>query len=321
MISGAVALMLASSFFLSPPATGMWAYAELQPSRSIEAQEKACGIREVSMLSSKVFQLVTDGLSDEEMERYRDFELRCAKEYPDATDQERAKLVLELQGIGSERQRRLVSQSWIRLDQDIVHFINISDLSSASSLFKIEDLVTGEYVALLSESKGKDGRSSELIDRLLDPETQSSDTSKIVTELDALGKERRLRVEANGAVIVIDQENKDAASELNAGISLLWDHLPAGMGKRRIEMAIPIFWRAMVDKAHFSGLALRWPVDPRKTPHDLCLTGTFTVGEHGGSLISMEGPPTEILKDYFGKPILPLPDPDLDFVHLVKRIL
>jgi len=321
MISGVVVVMLASSFFLNPPATGMWAYAELQPSRAIEAQEKACGIREVSMLSSKVFQLVTDGLSDEQMERYRDLEARCAKEYADATDQERAKLVLELQGIGGERQRRLVSQSWVRLDQNIVHFINITDLPSGNALFKIEDLVTGEYVALLSEGKGKAGRTNELIDRLLDTDTQNSDTSKIVTELDALGKERRLRVEVNGAVIVIDQENNDTASQLNASISLLWNHLPEGMGKKRIEMAIPIFWRAMVDKANFSGLGLKWPVDPRKTPHDLCLTGTFTVGEHGGNLISMEGPPIEMLKDYFGKPIMPLPDPDLDFVHLVKQVL
>ena len=275
MISPTLVLMLASCFFLNPPATGMWAYADLQPSNGIEARNATCGVREVSMLSSTVFQLVTDGLTDEQLKQYRRLKSKLEREYAGAIDQDRAKLVLELQKIGSAKQRRLIRQSWIRMDWNTIHFLDITDLPSGNALMKIEDVVTGEYVAVLSEGKGKATKTTELIDELLEPDKQSQATSEIITELDALGKERRLRVEVNGVVIVIDQEDENAVNQLDASFSLLWKHLPKGIAKKRIEMAIPVFWRAMADKTIFSNLGLKWPLDPRKTPYDLCLSGTF----------------------------------------------
>ena len=315
-------LMLASGFLLNPPATCSWVYAKLQPVGGWEEQAKTCGVSEVEVLSSSVYQLATDGFTEKEQIAYRSLVQQLEERYMDASSQERAGLVAEFIKLRGTERLRLTGQTWIKMGPFLVHYLTVADGKTGNYLMKFEDETTGQYIAYLLENKNKSGIGG-LIKRLLDSDPEDEERAGIVKEIDQAGREQTLRVDVNGVVLYIDRGNPGADDDFRHAYSLMWNHLPEGDGKHRIEMAIPIVWKAIYEEALFSRVQLKWATDPERTPHDLCLILKSEFGETqvGGDLLSMETPPEEILKDFFGKPKMPLPDPDWSFKKLRKNLL
>lgn len=319
MISFLAAAILGSTFLLNPPATSIWAFAELNPTGGIEARAKVCGVSDVAVLSSTVFQITTESMAKGDLEKHRDVVQRIEKQYVAGSRSERAALVLELRKYGT---RRLVDQTWIKMDSLLVHYLTVVDLASGSSMMKLEDETTGQYIAFLNEPKNSSDIQG-LMQSLLDPNTPDDEHQRILKEMDKDGKERTLKLDVNGVVLYLDRGAPDAMDQMEDGFSLVWHHLPEGAGKRRIEMAMAVILKAVDDETTFSGVRLKTPVDPDNVSIDPCLVSgsEFFNGQQGGNMISLEGPTEEILKDFFGKAEMPLPNPEWTFEKLRKRVL
>lgn len=97
MISLFAAAVLSSSFLLSPPGTCFWAFGELESSSGdVVRLSEECGVSDVKVLSTSVFQVATADLSDEENEAYRNLRRRLEEHFVEATPHEQNDFVGEI---------------------------------------------------------------------------------------------------------------------------------------------------------------------------------------------------------------------------------
>ncbi len=323
MISLFAAAVLSSSFLLSPPGTCIWAFGELESSSGdVVRLSEECGVSDVKVLSTSVFQVATADLSDEENEAYRNLRRRLEEHFVEATPHEQNDFVGEILDF-MKVNHRSVDQTWIAMGSMMVHYLMIVDSSTDNVLIKLEDETTGQYIGILARPASTQKKIPEMLRLRSKSDLSEDEKEKLTEEIDEAGRAWTFRVEVNGVVLYIDGRDASSQNELQGAFDLMWQHLPEGDGKRRIEMAIPVIWKAMVDEGVFFRVRVKWPTHPEMTPFDPCLTrgAVFSNTQTGGGLISLELPPAEILEEFFGKPELPLPDPDWTFEKLRRKLL
>jgi hypothetical protein len=258
----------------------------------------------------------------DEQKEYAALSARIADRYSDADFRERAALAKELLAFDGSDRTRLIDAAWVKLDTMLIRYLFVFDSFSESSILKLEDETTGAYVSILFEAiNPRDARAA--IRELLEDDAGEDAAKKLVMEADRSGMDREIFLDVNGAALFMEKADAQNRDSLGNALSLLWKHLPEGAARERIELALPLIWKAADDDEIFGSLRLKWEIDQESTPHNECLIqGTeFTKGQKGGSLIDLEGPPDEILERFFSEPTLPLPDPDSSFRKLRKEIL
>lgn len=321
-----VLLLPVTSFAASlvdPPVWNMWAFAELtsaSPSEGDSASE-ACGDK-VEVLFSWSRQISTEGLSDSDQERYGIIAQRFRNDFEEAAQEQRLRLLGDLLSVSGSSTRD-IKQTWVRIDSMIVHYVRVFDQFTGNFLVKIEDETTGVYIGLLEETRNKGN--SDLIMELLEEGTAGERAPELFEAIKKGDKGQTVRIDANGVVFFFDGNEPELLEEnKKRGFQGMWQYLPENEGRRRLEMAIPVIWEAMENDDTFRNFHLEWFTDPQVMQVDRGLFkcgASFRNGSKGGDLVSLEAPPDEILEDFFGKAVLPLPDADWTFKKLAKKIL
>jgi hypothetical protein len=318
-----VSIFLAAVFLVDPPVRNIWAFAELSYPTTDKVISERCGFQSVEVLAVTAFQKSSEGMTLDQQEAWVELKERIVERYPIADFREQAMLVKELNAFGGRGERtRLVDAAWVRLDSMRVDYYYVYDAFTDGAILKIEDETTGSYISILHESEDPE-QVGLIVQELLESEDGVAAAIRLVKDSDRSGRVHEILVDVNGAALYLDQADPQDDKSLTDIIALLWGYISNDEARNRLEIALPVIWMAVDDESIFDGLRLKWYTDPQKTPHDDCVIrgAEFVNGQKGGSLISLEGPPPEVLEQFFGKPMVPLPDPDLSFKKLTRELL
>jgi hypothetical protein len=320
-------IALTAATLMSPPMQLEWATADIQIGAEKPHGEARCGIESSRVLIVIAQQLPTDGMSKAEREEYDALVERIVSEFGDADQRGRAMIMLEYLKLAKSRQR-IITQGWVVLDGMPVVLTLVIDQTTGGQFFKIEDEVSGAHVSYSLQPKNEDDFAviKELIDTMLktdDPKEKRA----IIDEIALVKSGNEATFEVNGEVVYLSTEDPGFRAEALTIFTDLWPSLEPTEGRKRIEKAVPIVWAAIKDSGTFQAFGghRAWPeaVYPDSVGYDPCLTKAgvrFVNGESGGSSLSLEAPPDEIIEDFFGDEGLPMPDPDLSWKALLKNI-
>jgi len=318
MISFSALVFASVTFLFNPPATCQWAYAELQPLGEFDARTGECEASRVAVLSTTSFQVVVDELEGEDLKRYDALVRLIEHDYPDGSRSDRMRMVGDLRALGP---RRLVDQVWVSIDSFLVRYTTIIDLKYGGSVVTVRDEITGQYLTFLNDPKDSSDF-FELMEEFLDSDQSGEKREVLKNRVLEDRKGRIIQFDVNGAILYLDGSAPDTMDRFQEGFASLWAELPDAEGKRRIEMAIAVILRAAEDEGVFDGMRLKRPVAEGQIPLDDCLVRgrSFVNGQKGGGLLQLEGPPEEILNEFFGKKGFPLPRPDWSFKKVVREL-
>lgn len=320
------ALIVASSVAAGLPVRTAWAAGRLPSVAEVaEGDEEAsgrCGVREVRLFAASSMQTATSSMPTEVEEVYEGVVERIEREYDEASAQGRVRLVRPLVS-DLVQYSRVVEQVWVSMDNLDVKYLRVWDYDTGNWFVKLEDETTGQYLGLLSERVGdEEGNFDELLDDLV-AEGMSRERAMEIGEARAAKRVHGgVSFEVNGWVMYLDRNDPAFDEDSRDAFLTLWEALPEGEARRRIERAIPVLWMANHGDSLLKGLDMTWQLAPDQTPFDPCLVqgaGAFEVLDRGGSRVMLEPLPAETVELYTGEDELPLPDSEWSFSKLVRK--
>lgn len=317
-------IALAAAQLASPPMRVDWVAAGI---KGVSAHDEAgCGVEQGQLLIVVATQTATDGMGREEREAYEAAAERLVTDWEESDQRGRARLVLDHLA-ASKNSQRVVSQAWVVLDAMPVTLLHVFDSRTGNLFFRIEDEVTGAWAACAAQPRDEADheQTRERIRELLAAEDQG-DKALVLEDMMRNPPVTEIRFEVNGEVLTLDSSGvKDWAARKLAFIRL-WPSLAPPDGRARIEAAIAILGHAADDEGIFRdiGRSRLFPDFPESTAHFLCPDGlsvSFVDGKRSvDGLFAYSRPPEDVVRDFFGDEPLPMPDPDLSWTALMKKL-